>query len=211
MPQEPSDDWTKVVDSKLRAQLLNTAQTAYANACSLIIDAKVLLDAQRYPRAGALAILAEEEYAKSFVLCICARDGRWDSAIFRGLVDHGAKQAISQGMLLYWQWLQTNLQRVAELNRCSLIGIRPSLFPSQQEWNSMVDQTRSSHMKKRQRDKLKQRFFYVGVGREGHAIHLPTAISSKVASECIYTACTFKSVMEFSLAEQIPQFHPIAV
>ena len=209
MPQKINNNWSRVVDSDLRARLLTTAQTAYKNACSLVLDAKVLFDAQRFPRAGALAILAEEEYAKSFVLCICACNGRWDSEIFRALTDHGSKQAISQGMIVYWEWLQTNLRRVAELNRCSFVGVQPTLFPSQEEWSELIEQTRISNIKKRKRDKLKQRFFYVGVGREGHAIQCPTALSSNAASKCIVEASTFKSVTELALAEQIPTFKPI--
>jgi AbiV family abortive infection protein len=211
MTQKTNNDWAKVVGSDLRARILTTAQSAYANACSLVLDAKVLFDAQRFPRAGALAILAEEEYAKSFILCICACNGRWDSTIFRSLTEHGPKQAISQGMLMYWEWLQTNLRRVAELNRCSLVGVQPSLLPSENEWNELIEQTRNSNIKKRKRDKLKQRFFYVGVGREGHAIHCPTALSSSAASKCIAEVSKFKSVVEFALTEQIPTFSPVTV
>ncbi len=211
MQQSSNNEWTTVVDDECRFHILASARAAYENACSLIIDAKTLFDTQRFPRAGALAILAEEEYAKAFVLCICARDRRWDSAIFRALTDHGAKQAISQGMLTYWKWLQTNLQRVAELNRFSFVGIQPAIFPSPHEWDKIVKTARTSHLKNRKRDKIKQRFFYVGIGREGKAIHRPSTISNKAASECIDMATTFKAVTEIALTDQIPQFESIAI
>jgi AbiV family abortive infection protein len=211
MQQAQSSEWITVVDDERYSRLLVGARAAYENACSLIVDAKELLAAKRYPRAGALAILAEEEYAKSLVLCVCACGRRWDSVIFQSLTDHGAKQAVSQGMLTYWQRLQTNLHRVAELNRFSLVGAQPALFPSQDEWIAMVEKARTSNIKKKQRDKLKQRLLYVGVGREGHVVHRPSAISEQVASECIDIASTFKVVTELALADRIPQFEPIAL
>lgn len=200
-----------VVDSECRARLLASARVAYENACSLVIDAKALFDVQRFPRAGALAILAEEEFAKSFVLCICVLNRRWDSEIFHSLTDHGAKQAVSQGMLAYSQWLQVNLRRVAELNRFSFVSLQPTLLPSHHEWNQIFEKARVSKLKKRQRDKIKQRFLYVGVGREGQVVHRPSVFSSKLVSECIDAATTFKSVTELVLAEQIPQFELIAL
>jgi AbiV family abortive infection protein len=211
MKQTQPSEWTAVVDDERHSRLLAGARAAYENACSLVVDAKELLAAQRFPRAGALAILAEEEYAKSFVLCVCASDRRWDSAIFQSLTDHGAKQAVSQGMLAYWHWLQTNLRRVAELNRFSLIGVQPALFPSQDEWAKIVETARTSNLKKRQRDKLKWRLLYVDVGREGHVVHRPAVVSMQVASECIDIASTFKAVTELALSDQIPQFASIAV
>lgn len=211
MQQAQGSEWAEVVDQELYVRLVESAQAAYENACALIGDAKALFSAERFPRAGALAILAEEEYAKSFVLCICARDRRWDSAIFQSLTDHGPKQAISQAMLAYWQWLQTNLRRVAELNRFSFIPAQPSLFPSQAEWNEIVNNARTSNIKQRKRDKLKQRFFYVGIGRNGHVIHRPSTLSKQAASECIDAASTFKTVTEYALANQTPKFRPIAV
>lgn len=209
MQQAQCSEWISVVDEEHCARLLKGARAAYENACSLISDAKTLLAAERFPRAGALAILAEEEFSKSFVLCICARDRRWDSAIFQSLTDHGAKQAISQAMLAYWQWLQTNLRRVAELNRFSFIPAQPALFPTQVEWVSMVENARASNIKKRQRDKLKQRFLYVGIGREAHVIHRPATLSKQATLECIDVASTFKAVTEHALANQISPFEPI--
>lgn len=73
------------VDEPLRSRLVESARAAYQSGCTLLSDAKTLIDTERYCRAGALAILAEEEYSKAFVLCICADTRRWDSVIFRSL------------------------------------------------------------------------------------------------------------------------------
>lgn len=211
MQQAQRSEWISVVDDERHMRLIKGAQAAYENACSLIADAKVLLAAERFSRAGALAILAEEEYAKSFVLCVCARDRRWDSVIFQSLTDHGAKQAISQAMLAYWEWLQINLRRVAALNRFAPLPIQSALFPSQAEWDSMVESARALNIKKRQRDKLKQRFLYVSIGREGNVVHRPATLSKQAASECIDVASTFKVVTECALTGQISRFEPITV
>lgn len=54
-----------------RTQLAEIARAALDNSASLLDDARVLLDAGRWPRAHALAVLAAEEFGK-FFLCIVA-------------------------------------------------------------------------------------------------------------------------------------------
>ena len=207
-----SKEWSVVVDDARRFRMLESASAAYDNACSLLADAKVLFSAERFSRAGALAILAEEEYAKALVLCICARDRRWDSAILDSLTRHPIKQAVSQGMVEYWDWLQINLRRVTALNRGSLIGAQPAVFPSEREWNEIVEKSRLSNIKERQRDKLKQQLIYLDVGEEGQVMHRPAVLSSSnIASGCIDTAATFKVITDHALADQIPGFAPSTV
>jgi AbiV family abortive infection protein len=53
------------------AQLAELARTTLDNARSLLVDAHLLLDAGRWPRAYALAVLAAEEYGK-FEACVVA-------------------------------------------------------------------------------------------------------------------------------------------
>jgi AbiV family abortive infection protein len=76
-------------------ELATFAQAALTNATELLSDAKVLLDAQRWPRAYALAVLAAEEYGK-FHACVHATRLGPDSAenwnaFWKNLAWHGAK------------------------------------------------------------------------------------------------------------------------
>ena len=204
-------DWSTPVDEALRSRLVESARAAYDSGCTLLSDARVLLDAERHCRAGALAILAEEEYSKAFVLCICADIRRWDSVIYRSLTDHGSKQAVSQMMLRYWNWLQTNLKAVAEMNRFSFIPAQPSVLPPQSEFDAMIEDGRKEHIKKRQRDKLKQRMLYVHLDRNAAAIHKPANVPIGAARQCFDDTHSFKTVTEYALAKLLPGFSATAV
>lgn len=211
MPQSEPSDWSMLVDEALQSRLLETARAAYESGCSLLSDAKALLETERHCRAGALAILAEEEYSKAFILCNCAQMRRWDSVIFRSLTDHGGKQTVSQVMIDYWAWLQNNLKAVAEMNRFSFIPAQPSVLPSQTEFDAMVEKAKKQHMTKRQRDKLKQQMLYVHIDRNGSAIHKPNAVTAGTAQQCIDDTYLFKTITEYALAHVSPSFAAIAV
>ena len=204
------NEWNLTVDDACRNRLLTSAQAAYENACTLVVDAKVLRNVERFHRAGALAILAEEEFAKGFMLAICANIRRWDSAVFHDMNNHGAKQAVSQGVLAYMQWLK---ERFGDESGEIVLPIEPrhALIPDSVEFDKMVNHARTMNIKKRTRDKLKQRLLYIGVGREACVVHRPSAIPVAVADECIQTACEFKFAVEAVIAGQVVNFKTIAV
>lgn len=52
--------------------MLASAGACYPNASELLIDAVSLHTSSSWARAAALAILAEEEFNKSFMLRVCA-------------------------------------------------------------------------------------------------------------------------------------------
>ena len=174
-------------------------------------DARLLLEAKRHCRAGALAILAEEEYSKAFVLCICADMRRWDSVIYRSLTDHGSKQAVSQMMLRYWVWLQDNLKAVSEMNRFSFIPAQPSVLPPQSEFDAMVEDGKKDHIKRRQRDKLKQRMLYVHIDQNANAIHKPDNLPEGAARQCFDDTHSFKIITEYALTKLLPGFAVTAI
>ena len=95
---DKKSDWVVTVTKELRQDMEITARAAYKNGCNLRQDAIVLFEAGRFPRAAALAILAEEEFSKAFILIISAQQGRWDSTIFKSLRRHSSKQAMSETM-----------------------------------------------------------------------------------------------------------------
>lgn len=77
-------------------QLRQLAHAARDNAAGLVADARLLLDAGRYPRAYALATLAFEELGK-MLLCRDALAGTVNEAVFRReWLDHAAKLDGSQ-------------------------------------------------------------------------------------------------------------------
>jgi AbiV family abortive infection protein len=70
-------------------------QTAIENTDRLLDDAELLLDSERYPSAYALAVLAQEEYAKAFLLCLVVDKAlHWDRNVQRAIRDHTCKQLL---------------------------------------------------------------------------------------------------------------------
>lgn len=121
------------------SQLATLARAALTNATDLLSDAKVLLDAQRWPRAYALAVLAAEEYGK-FHTCLHATRLDPDSAenwnaFWRSLAWHGAKfdkwhaalVDIGHYGTLYEEWLEAWSNRET-LNQISLGGKLAALY-----------------------------------------------------------------------------------
>ena len=73
--------WNVNVDGPVHNNIQDSAKAAYLNGTALIEETRILFEATRYARASALAILAQEELGKAFILLMCAQDQRWDSAI----------------------------------------------------------------------------------------------------------------------------------
>ena len=106
-----------------------TARAAYENGCSLINDAVTLFEVGRFPRAAALAILAEEEFSKSFMLINCAMQSRWDSAMFNALFRHAEKQAFTESMRDLLELCDTRNKRINQINQCQLFQIPFAKYP----------------------------------------------------------------------------------
>ena len=59
-----------VFNNALGRKIIKSARLAYDNGKALLDDAELLFDNKRFARAGSLAILAFEEFSKSFILLI---------------------------------------------------------------------------------------------------------------------------------------------
>lgn len=205
----PDGEWVEIVTEKISASLKSAACASYENGCALLDDARVLNAASRFPRASALAILAEEEFSKAFIVCSAVQQKRWDSNLFRGLRDHAPKQAVAQGMLNYWEWAKQNSQRVADMNSRSVIQCTPSYIPDETLLSEMLGDLKRSHIKKRQRDKEKQNYFYVGIDRNGNVDNDPGPTSKETAIAEIEHAIEFRKIAEHMLAHTLADFIPL--
>lgn len=115
------NEWSKIVTPRIKGNMGESARAAYQNGCALHDDALLLFDGERFPRSAALAILAEEEFSKAFILFISVNQGRWDSNTYKALRQHPQKQGIAEGMRAHFDWFVENLKRVMEINRSSPI------------------------------------------------------------------------------------------
>jgi hypothetical protein len=122
------NEWSKIVTPRIKGNMGESARAAYQNGCALHDDALLLFDGERFPRSAALAILAEEEFSKAFILFISVNQGRWDSDIYKALRQHPQKQGIAEGMRAHFEGcpilvlieLSVQSSRVFALNRRGL-------------------------------------------------------------------------------------------
>lgn len=76
--------------------LTNGIMASIENGDRLVEDAKLMLDWERFPTSYALAVLAQEEYAKGLLLSLVEYKAiPWSNDIRRALHDHVCKQLIS--------------------------------------------------------------------------------------------------------------------
>jgi AbiV family abortive infection protein len=85
-------------------KFLKSISVCIANGGKLLDDAKFLFDWERFSTALALAVLAQEEFAKAFVLQLVADDVLpWIPAVRRSIARHQCKHVLAVVM----EWLPT--------------------------------------------------------------------------------------------------------
>jgi AbiV family abortive infection protein len=175
-----------------------TARAAYENGCSLRQDAITLFEAARFPRAAALAILAEEEFSKALIIILCSGQPRWDSNIFKALRRHLEKQSLSETMRSYYGWFVANHKRVMERNRFALIPIPFSIYPDHEKMEAIISKGKS-YIKKPIKDFLKQDCFYVSCDERAKLSCTPDSIGQKEAQSCLDESDEFREITELAM------------
>ena len=188
-------EWVKEVTPKLKSNMIVAAEAAYENGCDIHAEATLLLASNCFARAAALAILAEEEFSKSFILRTCAVQGRWDSNVFSSLRKHSNKQGISEAMRNYFDWFTENYRKVMELNRCSFIQCEPAFLPDTAQLEAMKKKAAATFTRP-ERDYFKQDCFYVSIDEDVRLKSRPNFIDRMLAQQCLDEADKFKVVVE---------------
>jgi len=204
------ESWVDTVTPQLRESIQHIALAAYANACELLRDARLLLREDRCARAGALVILSEEEFSKAFILLVCTQLDRWDSEIFYALKRHPKKQGVAEAMNEYFDWFVDNYNRIAEMNRFSFIPATPAVLPSQQQWDEMIVKSKKD-IKKAKKEQYKQSLLYVGFDRMAKISSDPRNADIKEVENCFKEAVNFKEGVELAMSGQIAKFDKIVI
>jgi AbiV family abortive infection protein len=182
----------------------NAIKASLDNAERLLSDAEWLSLESSAPTVYALSILAQEEFAKAFILhlgslgCI-----PWDSETRRMLRDHSCKQLFTLILDFLEPELDAFLERVQQ-RLASLKGeIRNPIFPphiadainiirhekaskygGRNDWidedDPPCDQT-ARRVADGYVDKMKQDALYVNIGKAGSVISSPLRITSEIA------------------------------
>lgn len=140
-------------DDSLCKKIIKSARIAFDNGAQLLEDAELLFDHARIARSGSLAILAFEEFAKSFLLKTCVIQKRWDREIYLGLRDHAKKQAVLYGAL-------TIAPTISQHHRVSFGG--GNFIPT-----SQIENVTKTFADRKHLDRLKQYLQFSDVKKDG--------------------------------------------
>jgi AbiV family abortive infection protein len=173
--------------------LVASARISFANASETLDDAKMLVSNLRYCRGYAIAILAQEEFAKSFILCSCALQPRWDTEVWKALRDHAPKQAVLEVMERYANWFAQQNSFALRHNASALIPMPLTRMPGAAELASWFLEVKANVIKQRTIDKSKQDAFYVGIGRDGRVSSIPSCTSEQASAQ-LQKAATFQQL-----------------
>lgn len=155
LDQEPKN-WVQDVDAAMKKRMVLAADACFDNGRRLLADAITLKAGERYPSAVALAVLAEEEFAKSMLIGLCAWNNRWDSVVNNALTRHNDKQALSAGMKHIVEQIQAHI---------SANDGSPLTLESLVAHSSAATVEASKVKDKKSIDRLKQNAIYVGISR----------------------------------------------
>jgi AbiV family abortive infection protein len=104
----------------------NAILAAIENGDRLLDDAKSMLDWERWPTSYALAVLAQEEYAKALLLgLIQANAIPWSDEVRRVLHDHVCKQLVS----LILDYLSPDIDEFLQRHDPSKLHEKKPIFP----------------------------------------------------------------------------------
>jgi AbiV family abortive infection protein len=183
-PMSKKHGWNKEVTPARKLQLEKSARASFANGCSLHDDALALYSLGRFPRAAALAVLAEEEFSKAFLLSTCAEERRWDSNIYKALREHNKKQGFAEALRDHVDWYtQAYLDSIIAGEPPESQELMATNPPA--EINSSRREKVESRWKKPIKDFLKQDAFYVSINEEGAVKSLPETIEETKAKQCL--------------------------
>ena len=166
------------------------------NGDRLADDAQLMLDYERFPSAYALALLAQEEYAKAFLLSlVAARALSWSPQIKRALHDHVCKQLAS----VILDYLSPDIEEFLRRHDLSRIGDKGPIFPNdvldaihvicherlpreRDRWwlepNDRPLERRVTLIADGRLDEEKQNAIYVRLGKAGHVVAQPVQVSA---------------------------------
>lgn len=172
------------------AENLRKASLAcYDNGNGLLEEANILYEWDRYARATALAILAEEEFSKAMILQLSSISGRWNKELHEGLVKHEKKQAISGAMNEFMEVFKRHLSSA----KFSFI---PMPFNLERQAREEVRKAEKIFIKNQKKDKRKQDAQFVAIGKTGLPCRTPSSFGKKDASDEIDSAVRFRAYLE---------------
>lgn len=161
MNSEQRDGWQKEVTPQIKQNLMQSAKACITNGNSLLSDAELLLENERYARAASLAVLAVEEYGKALHLAACVTIERWDTVLYKGISQHNSKQVYAEVLLSLPEDLIEDL--FEKFGYGSIAVTLTKISDHKKRLTDHVVAIAKKTQKKPLMDKLKQKGFYVDI------------------------------------------------
>ena len=181
------------------ADFKNGIAASLENGERLLEDAKSMLEWERFPTSYALAVLAQEEYAKALLLgLVDAGAIPWSADVRRALYDHVCKQLVS----VILDYLSPDIDEFLRRHDLSRMSEQRPMFPSdvldaihlicheripreRDHWwmdpsERPLDQ-RVKAIADGRLDRHKQDAIYVNIGKTGDVCSQPSRLSSDAA------------------------------
>jgi len=177
----------------------NGIVASIGNGDRLVEDAKSMLEWERFPTSYALAILAQEEYAKALLLSLVDAGAiPWSAEIKRALHDHVCKQLVS----VILDYLSPDIDEFLRRHDLSQIGEPRPIFPTnvldaiqvicheriprkhERWWLDPSDRPLNQRVKAIADgglDRQKQYAIYVHIGKTGEVCSHPSRVSAEDA------------------------------
>ena len=180
------------------------------NGRRLLEDSESLRDSERFPTAKALAILAQEEFAKAYIIRL-VQEGAipWCAEIRRATKDHLCKQLM--GIVMEYLFTPWDVESRRERERRPKVKFPDPLLPSKvadalnifcnekiMGWKSSPlgwaeDPKYDVEAKKVRLEESKQDALYVSIGKDGEVISTPL-VDSEDANKHIEYAKVLEEV-----------------
>jgi len=177
----------------------NGIAASLENGDRLLEDAKSMLEWERFPTSYALAVLAQEEYAKALLLSLVDAGAiPWSADVRRALHDHVCKQLVS----VILDYLSPDIDEFLRRHDLSRIGEQRPIFPSDvldaihvicheriprerdRWWMDPSERPLDQRVKAiadGRLDRQKQDAIYVDIGKTGDVCSQPSRLSSDAA------------------------------
>jgi AbiV family abortive infection protein len=177
----------------------NGIAASLENGDRLLEDAKSMLEWERFPTSYALAVLAQEEYAKALLLSLVDAGAiPWSVDVRRALHDHVCKQLVS----IILDYLSPDIDEFLWRHHLSRIGEQRPIFPSDvldaihvicheriprerdRWWMDPSERPLDQRVKAiadGRLDRQKQDAIYVDIGKAGDMCSQPSRLSSDAA------------------------------
>lgn len=174
-------------------------RASFENGTRLLEDAQYLLEYGCFPTAYALSILAQEEFAKTFLLFL-VQDGAvpWNSNVHHALRDHTCKQLVGTIMDYLdaeWEKYLETLKITGKVEFPSHIADALNILSHEKmpkgskeyvtPWRGNDEYScdkQARAVADGKIDKQKQRAFYVGVGKTGLVNSTPLKVTKNDAT-----------------------------